>query len=269
MNCFKCLAGLLVIAALLSSGCATIVKGSTQDLTINTDPTGANCDLSRSGIVIATVNPTPGLVQIKKDKNDIEVKCKKSGYAETSGNIPSNFEGWTVGNILIGGFIGIAIDYSSGALNKYEPELLVKLTPSKFASAEDKADFYDKWRSDVLQNSTKAKIAASKTCVKEQCDEIARRIDRETEQALAGIEANRNMRAKLASPESASAASPGTPQAPVAVKAESAVGSSERKGMPTAGDRWTYQLVDNSRVVGKIVIEAADVNGAQVKERIT
>src|SRR3954465_10143640 len=84
MNCFKCLAGLLVIAALLSSGCATIVKGSTQDLTINTDPTGANCDLSRSGIVIATVNPTPGLVQIKKDKNDIEVKWKKSGYAETS-----------------------------------------------------------------------------------------------------------------------------------------------------------------------------------------
>ena len=135
---------LLALATLLLSGCATIVKGSTQDLNINTDPAGAACDLSRAGVVIATVDPTPGTVQVKKDKNNIEVKCKKSGYTETSGQIPANFEGWTVGNVLIGGIIGIAVDYGSGALNNYEPELFVKLTPEKFASTEERADFFEK-----------------------------------------------------------------------------------------------------------------------------
>src|SRR6185312_14557427 len=85
-------------------------------------------------------------------------------------------------------------------LNNYEPELFVKLTPEKFASTEERADFYEKWRDDVLQNSTKAKIAASKTCVKDQCDEITKRIDKETELALAAIESNRNQRSSPTSP---------------------------------------------------------------------
>lgn len=269
MASFKRLACVFVIAAAaLTSGCATIVKGSTQDLNVNTDPTGANCELSRAGIVIASVNPTPGSVQIKKDKNDIEVKCNKSGYAETSGHISSNFEGWTVGNILFGGIIGIAVDYGSGALNSYEPELFVKLTPEKFASSEDKADFYEKWRSDVLQNSTKAKIAASKTCVKEQCDEMSRRIDKETEQALAAIESNRNLRSSPAP----SAPAPSQPQAQaqqVAARAEQTARASANTGSPRTGDKWIYQLSDNARPVGKVVIEATGVSGDQVRERIT
>jgi hypothetical protein len=263
---FKHVAAVFVVAAaVFSSGCATIVKGSTQDLNINTDPVGANCDLSRAGVVIASVNPTPGSVQIKKDKNDIEVKCKKNGYAETSGRIPANFEGWTVGNVLFGGIIGIAVDYSSGALNSYEPELFVKLTPEKFASSEDKADFYEKWRTDVLQNSTKAKIAASKTCVKEQCDEISRRIDKETEQALAAIESNRNLRSSPAP----SIPSPSQPQVQVAPTTVQIAPASAKTGSLKTGDKWIYQLSDNSKPVGKIVIEATGVSSDQVRERIT
>ncbi len=256
---------LLACATMLVSGCATIVKGSTQDLNINTDPAGASCDLSRGGNVIASINPTPGSVQIKKDKNDIEVKCKKAGFIETAGQIPASFEGWTVGNVLFGGFIGIAVDYSSGALNSYAPDLLVKLTPEKFNSAEDRTDFYEKWRSEVLQNSAKAKIAAAKTCVKEQCDDISRRIDKETEQALAGIEANRNLRAAktvAATPAAAAATErPAVPAAPVSPATPAA--------MPRAGDRWTYRLSDFSRPVGNIVIETAGVNGGQIRERVT
>src|SRR5262249_10532598 len=91
MNCFFRLAlALTALDCVSLSGCATIVKGSTQDLNVTTDPPGASCDLSRGGTVIATVNPTPGQVQIKKDKNDIDVKCKKSGFTETTGHISSN-----------------------------------------------------------------------------------------------------------------------------------------------------------------------------------
>src|SRR5258706_14721960 len=105
---------MLALATLLLSGCATIVKGSTQDLNINTDPAGAVCDLSRAGVVIATVDPTPGTVQVKKDKNNIEVKCKKRGYTETSGQIPANFTGWTVGKQPIAASTGIGVDFGPG-----------------------------------------------------------------------------------------------------------------------------------------------------------
>ena len=276
MGQFKGLAcAIVIVAAALTSGCATIVKGSTQDLTINTDPTGAACDLSRAGVVIGSVNPTPGTVQIKKDKNNIEVKCKKSGYTETSGDIPANFEGWTVGNVLIGGIIGFAVDYGSGALNSYEPELLIKLTPEKFASAEDQTDFYEKWRADVLQNSAKAKIAASKTCVKEQCDEISKRIDKETEQALAGIESNRNLRSKQAG-STTGASSPAT--AVASASAAPAVQSSipgnapipaPANGTVKAGDRWKYKLTDVRRSAGIVVVEVIEQRGKVVRERIT
>lgn len=257
---------LLVFGTTLVSGCATIVKGSTQDLTINTDPSGAACDLSRGGSVIGTVNPTPGSVHVKKDRNEIEVKCTKSGYVESSGRIPANFEGWTVGNVLIGGIVGFAVDYGSGALNSYEPELLVKLTPEKFTSAEDRTDFYEKWRSEILQNSAKAKIAAAKTCVKEQCDVISQRIDKETEQALAGIDANRNLRSNPTQPATPRSQT----EAQVTASTDHIAPTSPVKtGVPRTGDRWTYQLSDNSRPVGKIIIEAASVSGDQVTERIT
>lgn len=266
MNRFAC-TGLVMLACatMLVSGCATLVKGSTQDLNINTDPAGASCDLSRSGIVIATINPTPGSVQIKKDKNDIEVKCKKAGFIETAGQIPATFEGWTVGNLLIGGFIGIAVDYSSGALNSYAPDLLVKLTPEKFNSAEDRADFYEKWHSDVLQNSTKAKIAASKTCVKEQCDEMSRRIDKETEQAFAGIEANRNLRAARASPPPA----PTQPAARAEANLAQASGGGRPAWMPRVGDQWKYKVSYGKQDVGNTTVEIIEAHDNTVRERIT
>ena len=265
---------LVILATTLASGCATIVKGSTQDLNVTTDPAGANCDLSRAGVVIATINPTPGSVHIKKDKNNIEVRCKKSGYAETTGNVPSNFEGWTVGNLLIGGFIGIAVDYGSGALNNYEPELFVKLTPEKFASTEERADFFEKWRDDVLLKSTKAKIAASKTCAKEQCDEISRGIDRETEQALAGIEANRNLRSKTATPADSPVRTEASPAEAIrastpAVPRAAPSGDARPAWMPRVGDQWKYQVSYGKQGVGNTIVEIIEAHDNTVRERIT
>ncbi len=42
-----------------------------------------------------------------------------------------------------------------------------------------------------------------------------------------------------------------------------------KTGSPRTGDKWIYQLSDNSRPVGKVVIEATSVSGDQVRERIT
>ena len=56
----SCVLGLIVMA--FASGCATIVEGTDQTVTIMTDPTGATCRLERDGSTIGIVNATPGSV---------------------------------------------------------------------------------------------------------------------------------------------------------------------------------------------------------------
>lgn len=265
------LAGLLIVLA-MASGCATVVKGSKQSIGIQTDPEGASCELVREGQVIGSVSPTPGEVEVEKDKDNIEVTCKKKGFNPASDSISSSFQQWTLGNLLIGGIIGIAIDAGSGAAMQYPPAVTLKMTPEKFANPDDREDFFEKWRAEVLQNSTKAKIAAAKTCTKEQCDEIVKRIDRETEQALAGIDANRNMRNNAAAsapnsaPKAVQTAQAGPVMTAVAVENNPVNGN---RWHPGKGDRWHYRLIDGKRTMGTVNVEVLESGGGMIRERIT
>ncbi len=61
---------ILILTALLTSGCATIVKGGSQGVTVKTDPPGANCELSKKGKALGGVNPTSGTVQVDEGASD-------------------------------------------------------------------------------------------------------------------------------------------------------------------------------------------------------
>jgi hypothetical protein len=100
------------------SGCASIIKGTTQQIAITTPPTeGATCVLSsRQGNWTVV---SPGVAKVNKSKEDIQVRCTKTGWKDATATIPSSFEGWTLGNILIGGVIGVGVDASTGAINEY------------------------------------------------------------------------------------------------------------------------------------------------------
>jgi hypothetical protein len=122
VNKFILLAALLALPA-----CSSIVEGTSQELLINTNPAGADCALKRQGYVIGRVNPTPGGVTVKKTKHDITVVCNKKGYEETTYFNKSGAAGATVGNIILGGGIGWAIDSASGADNKYETPMNITM----------------------------------------------------------------------------------------------------------------------------------------------
>jgi hypothetical protein len=111
-------AALITLLGLLS-GCATIVNGSTQPVAVSTNPPGANCDVSRMGSHIGSVPLTPGSVTIDKSKNDLSVTCTKDGFVTANTLQPASFGGATFGNILLGGFIGAAVDAASGANYTY------------------------------------------------------------------------------------------------------------------------------------------------------
>ena len=59
------------------------------------------------------------MVSIEKGKEDLQVRCTKPGWKDSLATIPSEFEGWTAGNVLAGGIIGIAVDASTGAIHHY------------------------------------------------------------------------------------------------------------------------------------------------------
>jgi hypothetical protein len=111
------------------SGCGTITQGTSQDITLTSNPSGAHCDLTRKGEHVATLDRTPGVVKVDKTKHDILLTCTLSGYQDASANLESGYGAGTFGNILLGGGIGWAIDSASGADNKYPSSANVQFVP--------------------------------------------------------------------------------------------------------------------------------------------
>jgi hypothetical protein len=120
---------LLLSLIIFLGGCATITKGTTQSIAVNTPGVvGATCTLSSSTIGSRTV-VTPATLTVDKGQEGIVVRCAKECYQEGAGIIASNIEAMTAGNVIAGGVIGLGVDAVSGAMNKYVSETSVTMVP--------------------------------------------------------------------------------------------------------------------------------------------
>jgi hypothetical protein len=181
------------------TGCATIVKGHSQEITLQTTPPGAACNLMRSGKAVGAVNPTPGSVTVEKSKTEIAISCKKDGYFDADGKVASKFHPMTFGNILFGGIIGIGVDAASGAMTEYESSVAITLIPAEFGSADERDAFFDKLREELLAESVKEAEAIKKKCAAEaDCQRRRDAVEKSKEGGLAQIEQKRSA-AKLRS----------------------------------------------------------------------
>ncbi len=119
---------LMVLCIGLLAGCATLTKGTTQLVIVETPGVpGAKCTLTSSAIGTQTV-VTPGTINLQKGSDNISVRCSKACYHDGLGTIASNLEGMTAGNIVVGGVIGLGVDAATGAMNKYSPEIQIAMT---------------------------------------------------------------------------------------------------------------------------------------------
>lgn len=115
------MAALLAGAASLT-GCASIVSGTSQVVSVETlHPTGnvagATCKLENDkGVYYVT---TPGTVTVHRAYGDMNVKCEKPGYDAGLATFKSSTKGMMAGNILFGGVIGAGVDASTGAAYDY------------------------------------------------------------------------------------------------------------------------------------------------------
>ncbi len=128
----------------LLTGCATIVKGTTQEIPVASDP--ENADVSADGQIMGQ---TPIDISLTR-KRDHLVTISKSGFRPKTIAITKSTGGAVWGNILLGGLIGWGVDASSGAQYNLSPESInVRLESLEegeiLQSSEDaKSDFISK-----------------------------------------------------------------------------------------------------------------------------
>ena len=183
------------------AGCATIVEGTDQSVAVSTDPSGASCELLRDGHPIAFVNPTPGSATVTKSAKDVIVKCRKDGHDDEVAPLASKFQGMTLGNVIIGGLIGVGIDAASGAMNHYPESVNIPMTPSAFASVEERDAFYAARRDRIAADVQKAVEKIRAECAMDaaaHCEADVTKLEGDRDAKLREIEARR-LRAAVAS----------------------------------------------------------------------
>ena len=119
----------LAVCALGLSGCATAMRGTSESIAVTTQPVeGAYCMLA-NGRGTWRVNATPANVRVSRSRKALRIVCTKPGYQDARLRVPSEFEVWTLGNLLIGGLVGLTVDASDGAMNNYPNVIFVPMQP--------------------------------------------------------------------------------------------------------------------------------------------
>jgi hypothetical protein len=120
----KAYRGLMVMASLVTaaylSGCATIVHGTKQNVTITSAPQNAQVTIINPTKSVVFTGATPVTAQLSR-KSEYDVLVKLPGYRETQVHINKNMDTLYLCNIVCGGLIGLVIDATNGAMNKLEP----------------------------------------------------------------------------------------------------------------------------------------------------
>lgn len=121
---------LLIIGSLTLVGCATMTRGTTEALVIESKPPGAEVQIT-NGMRCKT----PCTVEVKR-KKDLVLDFTKDGYEPTRITVVSEVAGagaaGMAGNVILGGLIGAGVDAATGATKRLTPNpVIVELTPLK------------------------------------------------------------------------------------------------------------------------------------------
>lgn len=184
------LLGLLLLVSMMPA-CATITSGSTQGISVISEPASASCSLQREGAIVGVVNPTPGTVQVSKSVRDLSVRCTKPGYSAGMAAVPAQFQAATLGNILLGGVIGIVVDAASGAMGRYPETVTVTLPAEAYGSEQGRDAAFLEQATSVRRNFQERLAIVRGQCGadnKLQCDARVRDLETERDAELARLE---------------------------------------------------------------------------------
>lgn len=164
----KTLGAALAMAAILTSGCASIVGDSKYPVQVSSAPAGASFEITdKEGKVVHSGN-TPTTITLKSGHGYFKgetysLRFKKDGYPDKLVTLDSSVSGWYWGNLLFGGVIGMLIvDPATGAMYKLpegvSADLGAPITPATpVAQAQGQKDL-QLVMIDSLSTEAKAKL---------------------------------------------------------------------------------------------------------------
>ncbi|XSC46928.1 PEGA domain-containing protein [Bradyrhizobium sp. RDT10] len=125
----------LLLAAALAVpcvGCASVTRGTTENISISSTPSGATAEVS--GLDVPTACVTPCVVVAKRSA-DITVTVNKEGYEPQiiplTKEVPGTGAAGFAGNLLLGGLVGMGVDAATGAALDHKPNpVIVTLQPT-------------------------------------------------------------------------------------------------------------------------------------------
>jgi hypothetical protein len=114
----------LTAAALSTTGCASIMHGTSQNVGLSSSPTAATVTVD--GFPLGT---TPVIAKLSRKKDHI-VRFDLAGYQPFEATLTKKTSGWVWGNIVFGGLIGLVVDAASGGMYNLTPEQLAATMPA-------------------------------------------------------------------------------------------------------------------------------------------
>ncbi len=127
---------LLILAAILASGCAYILSTDSQDISISSSPAGAQVVIKTTGGIEVFSGTTPAQAHLKR-KNEYIVDVTLDGHAPKQIHLSHSINPATFWNLLIGGIPGWIIDGVTGAIWKLEPETITITLQTASIDGED------------------------------------------------------------------------------------------------------------------------------------
>ena len=135
---------LMILCLSFLSGCASIVSGGPELVTINSTPTDAKMTIcnDRTGQCI-TIGQTPYTATLDRSQGFFtsarySIKCEKDGFEPSVRTLQAGMNGWYVGNIVFGGLIGLLIvDPATGAMWDIKEHNIVMNLSQKGSSPEE------------------------------------------------------------------------------------------------------------------------------------
>jgi len=113
--------GIVALCA-VAGGCASVTRGTTENLTIVSTPPGAQATVS--GLDNPTACVTPCTVVVKRNA-DISVSVAKEGYepqvVQLTKEVPAAGAAGFAGNVIVGGLVGMGVDAVTGAATDHKP----------------------------------------------------------------------------------------------------------------------------------------------------
>ncbi len=120
-----------MVAIALLSGCATIITGSSQEMSFQSSPDEVTVTVGDR-----VIGKTPITIRLDK-KTGQAVTFTKDGYEPVTMPLSTQLEPWFFGNVVLGGLLGSTTDGVSGAINQYSPnQYMVTLQPLKLTGTE-------------------------------------------------------------------------------------------------------------------------------------